>query len=176
MFQGEPGFEFYSIKKLDLFTRLSGWGFLIFGLLAIACFVSTIFLQDWAAVLIIAGVVSISICSVMSIAWLVLLMVFLYRANCNLRAIGTKDLRYSPGWAVGSWFIPFLSLVWPWLAMGEIYKASHSPFGTKWKKDSFPGVVTACWVSSILGLFFIALPLFAKITKTIAAKQERYAG
>lgn len=175
MAQGEPGYEFKSLKTLDRVVRWSGWGFLLCGILSLAGIYGAFYFKDWEKPLEIAAMIALGTCCVLSVSWSVSLMLFVFRANSNLRALGTKNLAFSPGLAVGSWFIPFLAIVWPWQALGEIYKASHSPYGTKWKKEPFPGVVIACWVCSLIGLFFIAFPLFGKITKTIYQKQERFA-
>jgi hypothetical protein len=43
----------------------------------------------------------------------ILFLVWFYRAYRNLVRSGIQDLRYAPGWAVGSWFIPFFNFVRP---------------------------------------------------------------
>src|SRR5947209_8456564 len=35
---------------------------------------------------------------------------WIYRANHNVRALGARELRYTPGWAVGWFFVPILNL------------------------------------------------------------------
>lgn len=46
------------------------------------------------------------------------------RAYRNLGALGVRELRYSPAWAVGSWFVPILSLFRPKQAINDIWRAS----------------------------------------------------
>ncbi|QYO65100.1 DUF4328 domain-containing protein [Leptolyngbya sp. 7M] len=48
------------------------------------------------------------------IATIVLFLVWLYRAHKNLFSLKPTHLDFSPGWAVGWWFIPFLNLVRPY--------------------------------------------------------------
>jgi len=59
-----------------------------------------------------------------SIAAAVLFLVWIHGAHANLVALGAGHLRYSPGWAVGYFFIPFLNLVRPYQVMQEIWRAS----------------------------------------------------
>jgi len=51
-------------------------------------------------------------------------LVWIYRAHKNLKALGAQGLKYSPGWAVGGFFVPFLNLVRPYQVAKEIWKAS----------------------------------------------------
>ena len=65
-----------------------------------------------------------------AIAWLI----WQFRAQRNLRALGAQGLKYSPGWAVGWWFVPFANLVLPFLTVRELYKASDPRRGSiDWK-------------------------------------------
>lgn len=52
---------------------------------------------------------------------------WIYRANRNVRALGATDLKHSAGWAVGSYVVPFVNLVVPFVAMREIWRASLDP-------------------------------------------------
>jgi hypothetical protein len=54
----------------------------------------------------------------------VVFLVWLHRASGNLRALGAEGQRYSPGWAVGAWFVPLANLVWPYEAVREIFAVS----------------------------------------------------
>ena len=47
-------------------------------------------------------------------------LMWVHRAYRNLPALGARDMAYSPGWAVGWWFIPFLNLVRPYQVVREI--------------------------------------------------------
>jgi Domain of unknown function (DUF4328) len=56
----------------------------------------------------------------------ILFLVWFFRAYRNLVRAGIEDLRYAPGWAVGSWFIPFFNFVRPKQIANDIWKASAS--------------------------------------------------
>ena len=49
---------------------------------------------------------------------------WIHRAHRNLPSLGVSGLRYSPGWAVGGFFVPILNLFRPFQVTTEIWKAS----------------------------------------------------
>ena len=54
----------------------------------------------------------------------ILWLVWQHRGHANLRAAGVDRLRFTPGWAVGWWFVPFANLVKPFQSVRELWKAS----------------------------------------------------
>lgn len=56
--------------------------------------------------------------------------VWQHRAQTNAGALGTDELHFSPGWAVGWWFIPIADLWMPFRTVRELWKASH---GAAWQ-------------------------------------------
>jgi hypothetical protein len=57
-------------------------------------------------------------------SWIAFLMWF-HRAHRNLRALGATELRFTPGWAVGWWFMPVYSIYRPYQVMKEIWQGSN---------------------------------------------------
>ena len=55
----------------------------------------------------------------------VLLLAWIFRARKNLREFGAEELAYSPGWAVGCYFVPFANLVVPFRSMRELWNRSN---------------------------------------------------
>lgn len=51
-------------------------------------------------------------------------LVWLHRMHRNLPSLGRTGLVFTPGWAVGFFFVPFLGLVRPFQAMREIWHGS----------------------------------------------------
>lgn len=51
-------------------------------------------------------------------------LVWFHRTHKNLPALGGRELKYTPGWAVGGFFVPFLNLVRPLQVMREIWHGS----------------------------------------------------
>ena len=52
-------------------------------------------------------------------------ILWLFRASRNLRALGNQSVEYSPGWAIGAWFIPIGNLFIPYQVTAEIWNRSH---------------------------------------------------
>ncbi|MGC1270953.1 MAG: DUF4328 domain-containing protein [Croceibacterium sp.] len=80
---------------------------------------------------------------------IVLVAMWIHRAHANLQSLGVDGLSFTPGWAVGWYFIPFANLIKPFQAMRELWNVS---FGNN---DGYsaeaPGNVKvwwACWIIS----------------------------
>lgn len=54
-----------------------------------------------------------------------------YRAYFNLHKLKITGLRYSAGWAIGAWFVPFLNLARPLQIMQEIWNESQGYISKK---------------------------------------------
>jgi hypothetical protein len=52
---------------------------------------------------------------------------WVYRAYKNIQGFGAENLKYTPGWAVGYYFMPILGLIRPVQVMNEIWRASENP-------------------------------------------------
>lgn len=58
---------------------------------------------------------------------MILVLVWIHRANYNARQLGATGLKMSPGWAVGWYFVPIACFWKPYQAMKEIWQASVNP-------------------------------------------------
>lgn len=56
----------------------------------------------------------------------ILFIVWFFHAYRNLGRAGIGGLRYTPGWAIGAWFIPFLNLVRPKRIANDLWKETES--------------------------------------------------
>ena len=76
---------------------------------------------------------------------------WIYRAHKNLRALGATDLKYSPGWAIVGFFIPFLNIVRPYQVVSEIWRASAGETrwwgGAAWMYAETPIFIAVWWGS-----------------------------
>jgi Domain of unknown function (DUF4328) len=93
------------------------------------------------AVLGIAGVVQVAVA--------VCVMIWMFRAAQNLRTLGRVGATWSPGWAIGAWFLPPCIFVLPWLMLKELWKGSAStaaPNDPSWKRHPASPLVTVWWV------------------------------
>jgi len=80
----------------------------------------------------------------------------------NVRAFGAQGLTWSPGWAIGGWFIPYANYVIPFLVLREIWRAAEGPLGAGayWRQVPIPGWTGwwwGLWVASSVapGLFVV---------------------
>lgn len=81
---------------------------------------------------------------------IVVYLVWIHRAVANLDHVRSgqrsSQLRFSPGWAVGWYFVPIMNLVRPYQAMRELYTESNPEHRTS-------PLVGWWWASWLLGGF-----------------------
>ncbi|MEA1964704.1 MAG: DUF4328 domain-containing protein [Candidatus Aerophobetes bacterium] len=92
-------------------------------------------------------------------------LIWFYQAHRNLQALGSKNLKYTSGWAIGGFFIPFLNLVRPFQVMKEVWKESdpnitYSIISTNstWKDSRSSSLVGWWWFLFLFGNFISYLP------------------
>lgn len=71
-----------------------------------------------------------------------------HRAYKNLIPLGAGQLRFGPGWAIGGWFVPILSIWRPKQIANDIWRASdpgYPPGTTAWRAASVPGLFALWW-------------------------------
>ncbi|HEY1860280.1 MAG TPA: DUF4328 domain-containing protein, partial [Gemmataceae bacterium] len=90
----------------------------------------------------------------LSIVTAVLFCVWTYRAYKNLRRLGVRGLKHSPGWAVGYFFIPIVNLFKPCAVFLEMWRASDpkSPIDDAyaWQNGSAGALVGLWWASWVI--------------------------
>ncbi|WP_017445891.1 DUF4328 domain-containing protein [Gayadomonas joobiniege] len=77
-----------------------------------------------------------------------LILRWIYFANYNVRKLGASDLKFSPGWSIGFYFIPILNLWKPYQAMKEIWRASHHP--NDWQSKEGTSLLVVWWAIWII--------------------------
>jgi hypothetical protein len=80
------------------------------------------------------------------IAIAVLWMIWMYRAAANVRLFRRARQRFSPGFAIGGWFIPFANLLIPGMQMYDIDKGSGPPAGPGAAPPRGSGRLVLWWV------------------------------
>jgi hypothetical protein len=85
------------------------------------------------------------------VATAVIFLIWIYRANLNCRGFGAADMRFTPGWSIGYYFIPLLNLVRPYQVMKEIWKVSISP--ADWKNQQGSPLLGWWWALWIMSGF-----------------------
>ena len=89
---------------------------------------------------------------------------WIYRANKNVRALGALGLRYTPGWAVGFFFVPIVGFWYPYQAMKDLWRASRD--APAWESITLGAVLGPWWtlwiIDNILGQISFRLTDAAK--------------
>jgi hypothetical protein len=102
----------------------------------------------------------------------VVFLIWIYRVSKNLKPLGSQNQKYSPGWAIGWFFIPFANWVLPFLVTKEIWKASDPKAmdAESWRSTSVSPIVPAWWalyvVASIGGYIVVRIALGGGETAT----------
>ncbi|HEY8561226.1 MAG TPA: DUF4328 domain-containing protein [Pyrinomonadaceae bacterium] len=85
------------------------------------------------------------------LAVIVFFLIWEYRSFNNLSALRARNLEFSPGWAVGWWFIPFANLIKPFQAIRELWNESDPDF------DEETGFLqTAAGTPELIGFWWAA--------------------
>jgi hypothetical protein len=108
----------------------------------------------------ILGIIRLALLVVTGVCFLV----WIHRANANVRALGAQGMTFSPGWSVGWYFIPIANMWKPYQAMKEIWRASANP--TRWQDEARGGLLPWWWAlflsSNILGNISFRLRMSAR--------------
>jgi len=86
------------------------------------------------------------------VAGMIAFLVWIHRARSNLPTLGIEDARWSPGWAVGWWFVPIMNMFRPFQVVKEIWKASGvEARPDSWRDVSTPALLGWWWALFLLG-------------------------
>lgn len=83
----------------------------------------------------------------------ILILIWIYRANANARALGALNMQFKPGWAIGWYFIPIANLWKPYQALKEIWQTSQgiAERSAELRPSIFPWWWTLWLIYSFLG-------------------------
>ncbi len=98
--------------------------------------------------------------SIAGLCGIVFFCMWVHRACFAARAIAPGQVRHSPAWAVGSYFVPFINLVLPFLIMKQIWKAAHAP-------EEKPATPVSIWWTTYLA---------TKLISNVGYVADRYIG
>lgn len=89
----------------------------------------------------------------------VLWLIWQHKVNADLWARGVVGLRFTPGWSVGWWFVPFASFVQPFRAVRELARRAGGPVAADPSRPQVVGDgVLGLWWASFLGYGLVSLP------------------
>jgi hypothetical protein len=82
-------------------------------------------------------------------------LIWLHRAYENLEALSVMRPQYTPGWAVGWFFIPFANLVMPYKILDEVWVKSdpllNQPGNESWQQPGSSGLLGWWWGFWVVG-------------------------
>jgi hypothetical protein len=78
----------------------------------------------------------------------IVFLTWIFRANRNARALGAEGMRFTPGWSVGWFFVPIMSLWRPFQVMREIWQASAQP--GNWRSVQPPPLLGWWWAMYLI--------------------------
>ena len=98
------------------------------------------------------------------IATVVVFSRWIYVAHANKWSLGATGMRFTPGWAIGSFFVPIINLYMPYQAMKELWLVSADPL--QWQHQRRSAILPWWWlfwlVSGILGQASLRMSLRAE--------------
>lgn len=83
------------------------------------------------------------------IATTIVFGMWIHRANRNCRGFGAAGMEFTPGWAVGWYFIPIANLFKPFQAMKEIWQVSSNP--RRWQTEPGSALLGWWWALWLIG-------------------------
>jgi hypothetical protein len=75
----------------------------------------------------------------------ILFMFWFRRAYTNVHKLGIGWLRWKPGWAVGAWFVPVISLYVPYQIMRDIWSATAYSIRKDFDTSRFNADIIGWW-------------------------------
>lgn len=97
---------------------------------------------------------------------------WIYRAAANIVAASVVGFDYTPGWAVGWFFVPIANLFKPYAAMRQIWNASHGGQGDELERAE--GLLAIWWGTWVLAN--IASNIALRLTINPASAEELRTG
>jgi hypothetical protein len=109
---------------------------------------------------------------ILYLATVIFFCVWLYRAYDNLPALGnpTRALSYSPGWAVGSFFVPIVNLFVPYRAIKELWQKSVLPEERLMSEPDVPAWFHIWWLFWLLSSFAGNISMRASFNENISTE------
>jgi uncharacterized protein DUF4328 len=100
-----------------------------------------------------------------------------FRAYQNIERLGACGLRVKHGWAIGSWFVPILSLFRPKQIMNDIWRASDPALpaveARGWQDAAVPGLLHGWWAAFLVaGVAINAGWRMMESAETLAARRS----
>jgi len=104
----------------------------------------------------------------------IIFFIWIYRTHKNLYFLNAGDLRFTPGWSVGWFFVPFMNLFRPYQVVVETWKASDPNTNVSdkqsWKTLRSSPIIAGWWVFYLISNYagFILLRMSWQIGEELS--------
>jgi len=98
---------------------------------------------------------------IMLILSMIFFIMWFRRAYYNLHCLSWNYARHTEGWAAGSWFIPIISLYWPYQIMEDIWKGTQNAIRERFGEPQSAAIVGWWWALYLVNNFFGYFVAFA---------------
>ena len=99
----------------------------------------------------------------------ILWLIWQHKAQRDLYARGVPGLRYTPGWAVGWWFVPLASFVLPYLCMRELFGNAGVPAASGMAPITRSDWRVPAWWITYLGSSLLLVVAFVPLLRAVLA-------
>jgi hypothetical protein len=179
--QGDLTAKFYSLSRLSKWLT---WTFLALVFAFLLSVISDFFQLRILSTIMAGGYASASeinrndlwsaaisfIQTLIQLLTAVLFLVWVYRISKNLKRLNSYSTRFSSGWAVAYYFIPFLNLYRPYQVMAEVNEMSSS------KYDPVNNVHPSNLFLGLWWAFFLVFDVFGNIAGKLLLRSETTEG
>lgn len=112
---------------------------------------------------------------VAAIALVVAFSMWVHRASKNLRALNAAGQRFSPGWAVGWWFVPIMNLFKPYQVVREIWRGSDPSVTQQdrqaWQNAPLTAMLGWWWAIWIVSSILDSILVVSLVSNDLTAEQ-----
>ena len=87
-------------------------------------------------------------------------LMWTHRVSRNLESLGARGQRFSPGWAVGWWFVPIMNFFRPYQVMAEMWRGSDPDMygeAVDWRQGPGSALLVWWWLSWVASFFVLRL-------------------
>jgi Domain of unknown function (DUF4328)/Protein of unknown function (DUF2510) len=107
----------------------------------------------------------------LSIAFIVLVIIWQWRSQTNASALGRTGARFSPGWGIAGWLIPVANYVIPYLVFQDLWRSSDaaSAPGTEWRSRPGSPLVSSWWIAYVIGTITPLVAMMLVLATSVSA-------
>ncbi len=103
---------------------------------------------------------------------------WVHLASRNAHHLTGGDLRHTPGWAVGWYFVPVATYWKPYQAMREIFRASNPDASDEWRTAPRPNLLPMWWtlwvLSNLLTMGLLSSSFSAETVEELLSVTQRF--